>query len=72
MKHTDNLQPEGKFAGREPEQWAPGERAPVVKRPDNLKPEGKFQEKAQVKWQPAEKATAVRHSDNLKSIQDSF
>ena len=31
----------GDFEKRPSEKWAPGERAPVVKREDNLHPEGK-------------------------------
>ena len=34
MKHFDM---------REPQEWAPGERTPVVKRPDNLHQEGQMQ-----------------------------
>ena len=37
---------------RQIEEWAPGERAPVIKRQDNLKPEGKFEEKVKEEWSP--------------------
>ena len=36
------MKPEGQFASRTKEEWAPGERAPFVKRADNLKPEGAY------------------------------
>ena len=52
MKHTDNLQPQGNFSVRKQEEWAPGERAPVIKREDNLKPEGHFHSKPETKWAP--------------------
>ena len=56
MRHQDNLKTEGVFQSRQLEEWAPGERAPVVKRPDNLKSEGKFQEKQQDEWTPGQYA----------------
>ena len=52
VKHQDNLKTEGAFVSRQSEEWAPGERAPIVKRQDNLKPEGKFEEKVQEEWSP--------------------
>ena len=51
----DSLKTEGAFESRQVEQWAPGERAPVVKPSDNLKPEGNFQTKPQDKWAPGKK-----------------
>ena len=36
MRHPDNLQPEGQFASRQVDQWAPGQRAAIIKHDDNL------------------------------------
>ena len=52
MKRGDNLQPEGEFQKRPDQEWAPGERANIVKRDDNLQPEGEFQKRPDQKWAP--------------------
>ena len=50
---------------RQAEKWAPGERAPVVKRPDNLHQEGQMQGRQVEKWAPGERADVVKRHDNL-------
>ena len=54
------LIPASNFTKRLQEQWAPGERAPVVKRPDNLQPEGNFTLRPQEQWAPGEKAFIMK------------
>ena len=57
---------QGDFDKRKPQEWAPGERAPVVKRPDNLHQEGQMQGRQVEKWAPGKRADVVKRSDNLK------
>ena len=52
----------GDFEKRPTEKWAPGERAPVVKREDNLHPEGRIKKE---KWVPDKRAYVVKRPDNL-------
>ena len=66
MKRPDNLHPEGQFANRPQEEWAPGERAPVVKRADNLKPEGEFAKSQPQEWHKAVPNPAFKYEDNLR------
>ena len=58
----------GQFEKRRVEDWAPGERAPVVKRQDNLRPEGDFTKKAPEEWTPGQRAQAVKYDDNLSLL----
>jgi hypothetical protein len=66
VKHEDNLQIlEGKFEGRQVEEWHKGERAAIVKYPDNIKLEGDVIRREKEPFIGGERAKPFKHNDNL-------
>ena len=66
VKHEDNLKVlEGKFEGRQVEEWQKGERAAIVKYPDNIKLEGDIIRREKEPFIGGEKAKPFKQDDNL-------
>lgn len=60
----------GDFEKRRPEEWKPGDRAPVKKPQDNLKPEGEFQVPEKPGYRPGERPSPTKPQDNLRPEGD--
>ena len=74
LKRPDNLHPEDQFASRKQDEWAPVEKAPVVKRQDSYGSHArKYEGELDERWAPGEHANQeVEDGVEIADNEDAF